>query len=338
MEPIRVVQMGVGTIGREVCRLILDRLPLNLVGAIDTDPELVSRPLSDILGLDADCGVTVSGSAEEVLEATDPDVVVHTTTSRLHDVIRQIELAAMHGANVVSSTEEMLFPRLNRSNEAAELEVIALDNNVAILGTGVNPGFILDTLAVAATAVCRRVDRIHARRIVDASTRRQPLQRKIGSGLSVDEFQSLVDAGQLGHVGLSQSAALVAHGLGIRWEDIEEKTEPVVADRALKTEFFEIAPGQVAGIRNTAWATANGVERVQLELQMYVGAPDPVDEIEIEGEPNLIVRIPGGTPGDLATAAILVNAIPAIADAPPGLLTMLDVPVLRCRCHDVHRR
>lgn len=335
MEPIRVVQMGVGTIGREVCRLVLERLSLNLVGAVDTSPNLAGRPLEEVLDLEESTRVVISDNAEEVLESTDPDVVVHTTTSRLPDVVRQIEMAAMHGANVVTSTEEMLFPRLKRSGQAGELEVVALDNNVAILGTGVNPGFVLDTLAVASTAVCRRVDRVEARRIVDASTRRQPLQRKIGSGLSVEEFNALVEQGKMGHVGLSESAALVAHGLGLRWENIEEKTEPVVAEREVTTDFFSITPGQVAGIKNTAWATVDGNESVRLELQMYLGALEPVDEVKIEGEPNLIVRIPGGTPGDLATAAILVNAIPSIADAPPGLLTMLDIPVLRCRCRDL---
>ena len=335
MEPIRVVQMGVGAIGREVCRLVLERLSLNLVGAIDTDPDLAGQSLGEILGVEEPHGITISSSAEEVLESTDPDVVVHTTMSRLPDVVRQIELAAMHGANVVTSTEEMVFPRFKHPGEAGELEVLALDNNVAILGTGVNPGFVLDTLAVASTAVCRRVDRVEAQRIVDASTRRQPLQRKIGAGLSVEEFGSLVEQGKIGHVGLSESVGLIAYGLGLRWEAIDEKTEPVVAERALRTDFFDIAPGQVAGVRNTAWATAAGGECVRLELQMYIGAPDPLDEVKIYGEPNLTLQIPGGTPGDLATTAILVNAIPAIADAPPGLLTMLDIPVLRCRCRDV---
>jgi 4-hydroxy-tetrahydrodipicolinate reductase len=331
MNPLRVVHMGVGAIGREVCRLVLDRLSLHLVGAIDDNPDLVGRPLSEVLGLQEDCGVVISNDADAVLEANEPDVVVHTTSSRLPEVFHQIERAAMHGANVVSSTEELLFPRLNRPSEAAKLELVALDNKVAILGTGVNPGFVLDTLAVMATAVCRHVDRIEGRRIVDAATRRQPLQRKVGAGLSVAEFNSLAAQGKMGHVGLTESAALIARGMGWRWEKIEQKTEPVVADREIRTEFVHVAPGQVAGVRNTAWAIVEGSERIRLELQMYVGAPEPQDEITIHGDPNMVVRIPGGTPGDIATVAILVNAIPIIADAPPGLLTMLDIPIVRCR-------
>lgn len=335
MQPIRVVQMGVGAIGREVCRFILERASLRLVGAVDTDPELVGRPLGEVLAVRGECGLKISDDAEAVLRATDPDVVVHTTTSRLPDVVREIEQVVMNGANVVSSSEELVFPRLKRSDEASRLQVIAIDNNVAILGTGVNPGFVLDTLAVVTTAVCRRVDRVEGRRVVDAATRRFPLQRKVGAGLAVDEFHEQLSRGNLGHVGLAESAALIAYGLGWRCETVEEKTEPVVADRPLRTEHFQIERGRVAGIRNTAWAIVEGSEKVRLELEMYVGAHDTRDEITIRGEPDLTVRIPGGTPGDLATAAILVNAIPAIADAPPGLLTMLDMPILRCRCRDL---
>jgi len=329
--PVRVVQMGVGAIGREVCRLVIERLSLHLVGAIDTNPEIVGHPLSEVLGLKEDCGVVVSADVEAVLEATAPEVVVHTTTSRLPDVVQQIELAARSGANVVSSTEELLFPRLNRPVEAAKLELVALDNKVAILGTGVNPGFVLDTLAVAATAVSRRVERIEGWRVVDASTRRQPLQRKVGAGLSVAEFNELLAQGKMGHVGLTESVALIACGMGWRCQSIEQKTEPAVAEREVRSEFFHVMPGQVAGVRNTAWAIVEGRERIRLTLEMYLGAPEPHDEIQIHGEPNLTLQIPGGTPGDLATAAILVNAIPAINDAPPGLLTMLDIPILRCR-------
>jgi len=323
--------MGVGAIGREVCRLVLERLSLHFVGAIDTDPDLVGRPLREILGLREDCGVVISNDAEAVLEANDPDVVVHATSSHLPDVVQQIEQAAMHGANVVSSTEELAFPSLNHPGEAANLNLVALDNKVAILGTGVNPGFVLDTLAMVTTAACRRVDRIEGRRVVNASTRRAALQRKIGAGLPVAEFESLAAQGKVGHVGLPESVALIARGLDWQWERIEQKVEPVLADSEIRTEFVHVTPGQVAGIRNTAWAIVEGNEKIRLELQMYLGARNPHDEITIHGEPNMIVRIPGGTPGDLATAAILVNAIPAVTEAPPGLLTMLDIPILRCR-------
>jgi len=175
------------------------------------------------------------------------------------------------------------------------------------------------------------VYKVEARRIVDAATRRRALQAKVGAGMSVEQFNDLVAQNKMGHVGLTESAALIACAMGWDWEQVEQKTEPVVAEREIRTDYFHVAPGQVAGIHNTGWLISEGRERVRLELQMYLGAPEPVDEVTVHGEPNLVLRIPGGTPGDLATAAILVNAIPAVADAPPGLLTMLDVPILRCR-------
>ncbi len=330
-QTLRVVQMGVGAIGREVCRLVLDRPHLRLVGAIDTDKDLVGRSLSEVLGLKEDCGVTISNDVEGTLDACEPEVVIHTTTSRLPEVVHEIEHAARHGANVVSSTEELLFPRLNRPGEAARLEVAARDNNVAILGTGVNPGFVMDTLAVLATAVCSEVELIECRRVVDAATRRQPLQLKVGAGLSVAEFNSLLAQGKMGHVGLTESIALIATALGWQWDNIDQRTEPVIARRDIRTDYVQVRTGQVAGIHNIGWATVEGRERIRLDLQMYVGAEEPMDEVVIRGKPNMTLCIPGGTPGDLATAAILVNAVPIIANAEPGLLTMLDIPIIRCR-------
>jgi 4-hydroxy-tetrahydrodipicolinate reductase len=331
MEPVRVVQMGIGEIGRRVTPILLERPGLRLVGAIDSNPELRGRSLGEVIGAEGARDILISDDVERVMAQGDPDVVVHTTLSRLPDVVEQIEQIAMLGANVVSSTEELLYSRLNRPDEAERLEAVAIDQNVAILGTGVNPGFVMDTLAIAASAVCRRVDRVECRRIVDAATRRRPLQAKVGAGMTREQFQALVDRGKMGHVGLVESVALIAVAFGWAWEGIEQTTEPVIAEVGIQTEFFEVMPGQVAGIKNTGFALIDGERRIQLELQMYLGARDPMDEIVIHGEPDLTVRIPGGTPGDIATAAILVNAIPAIVDGPPGLLTMLDVPILRCR-------
>ena len=150
-------------------------------------------------------------------------------------------------------------------------------------------------------------------------------------------FTGEFEQGRLGHVGLPESVALVCRGMGWEGDEIEQKTEPVPAEQEIRTEFFHVKPGEAAGIRNTGWAIVDGEEKVRLELQMYVGAKEPIDEIRIHGDPDMHLQIQGGTPGDLATAAILVNAVPAVAEAPPGLLTMLDIPLLRCRAREARR-
>jgi hypothetical protein len=197
---------------------------------------------------------------------------------------------------------------------------------VTLLGTGVNPGFVMDKLVLGLSAACQRVDHAKAVRIVDAARRRLPLQRKVGAGLTVEEFQQRVTEGTVKHVGLPESVAMVSDGLGLDVDTITETIEPVVATEPLRTDSLEIAVGQVAGIHQVARGMCRGEEKVYLELNMYVGAMDASDTIQLSGEPNLTMVIPGGTHGDLATASISVNAIPALLAAPAGLRTARDLP------------
>jgi len=162
---------------------------------------------------------------------------------------------------------------------------------------------------------------------VDASKRRLPLQKKIGAGMTAEEFRDEVAAGAIKHHGLPESVAMVADGLGFPLDDISETIEPILAEETVKTDFLEVAAGQVAGVHQIARGMSTGQERVFMELRMYVGAKEPADTVELRGEPNLTLTIPGGTHGDLATAAIAVNTIPAILAAPAGLRSVRDLPV-----------
>ncbi len=201
------------------------------------------------------------------------------------------------------------------------------ERGVALVGTGVNPGFVMDKLVLTVAGVAQRVDSARAIRIVDASKRRLPLQKKIGAGLSVEEFQKQVAAGVIKHHGLPESVAMVADGLGFAVDEITETLEPVVASERVITPFIEVEPGQVAGTHQIARGLASGQERIYVELKMYVGANESSDLIELVGEPTIRFTIPGGAHGDIATAAVVVNSIPAILDAPAGLRTSRDLPI-----------
>jgi 2,4-diaminopentanoate dehydrogenase len=324
-KKIRVVQFGIGPIGASIVRLMRQKHSLEIVGAVDKDPAKAGRDLGEVVGAkDAPWGVSVSATTAPIL-AKPVDVVLHTTSSYLPSIMDELLGCLSAGSCVVSTCEELAYPFRKHPELSAKLDAAAKEEGVALVGTGVNPGFVMDKLVLVLSAAAQRVDFVKATRIVDASKRRLPLQKKIGAGMTPDEFRAQVAAGVIKHHGLPESIAMVADGLGFALDEITETIEPVIANETVKTEFLEVAPGQVAGVHQIARGIWEGEDKIFMELQMYVGAKQPADSIELRGEPNLSLTIPGGTHGDVATAAVAVNAIPAILAAPAGLRTVRDL-------------
>lgn len=326
-KKIRVVQYGIGPIGAAIVRLLREKKSVEIIGAIDKDPAKAGRDLADVVGAkDGPWGVTVSADAGEVL-GQKADVVVHCTSSWLKDVEEQLTECIEAGSCIVSTCEELAYPFRKHPDISKRLDDVAKEWGVALVGTGVNPGFVMDKLVLTLSAISKKVDTAKAIRIVDASKRRLPLQKKIGAGMTVEEFNAQVAAGVIKHHGLPESVAMVADGLGIEVDSITETIQPKVATEFVKTEFLEVQPGEAAGVHQIAHGTKNGVEKIYMELQMYVGAKNPSDTVELTGEPNISMTVPGGTHGDIATAAVAVNCIPEILNAPAGLRTSRDLPV-----------
>jgi 2,4-diaminopentanoate dehydrogenase len=326
-KKIRVLQYGVGPIGASIARLMRQKAALEIVGAIDKDPAKAGRDLGEVAdATDAPWGVTVAADSARLL-AKPVDVVIHSTSSYLPSVMEQLLECLGAGCCVVSTCEELAYPYRKHPDLSAQLDAAAKEEGVALVGTGVNPGFVMDKLVLTLSSVSQRVEWARAVRVVDASKRRLPLQKKIGAGMTPEEFHAQVSAGVIKHHGLPESIAMVADGLGFELDDISETIEPVIAEEPVKTEFLEVAPGQVAGVHQIARGTDGGKEKIYMELKMFVGAKDPADSIELRGEPNLALTIPGGTHGDVATAAVVVNAIPSILAAQSGLRTARDLPL-----------
>jgi 4-hydroxy-tetrahydrodipicolinate reductase len=319
LQPISVAQYGIGPIGAEITKLLLTKPWVKLVAAVDIDPRKVGRDVGEVIG-GQKTGVIVTPELQ-----TKPDVVCHSTGSRLREVAGQLKELMKRGAHVVSTCEELSFP-LDRDIRE-ELQQAARAANVTLLGTGVNPGFVMDKLALTITSVCQRIASIDIIRIQNASTRREPLQRKVGAGMTEGEFRSAVASGKIKHMGLKESLMMVGNGLGVDFEQVtEEKIEPIVATREVVTQYLKVAPGQVAGVHQTI--EGRGRIRVSLELRMYIGAEDlAADRVVIRGVPDVEMEIKGGVHGDRATAAMVVNAIPRVVSARPGLLTMDDIPI-----------
>ena len=327
---IRAVQFGCGPIGCAVAKLALQRPGIELVGALDVDPAKVGRDLGEVAGLGRAVGIRISDDTDAVFAEAQADLAFHQTGSSLKAVFPQLAKVLGYGVNIVSSTEELAYPHRKQPELAAEIDKLARANKATVLATGVNPGFLMDTWPLAMTAVCQVVEKIKVVRVQDARARRLPFQKKIGAGCTVEEFQKLVAVGTLRHVGLEESIAMLAAGLRWHLDRITEHIEPVVAKARVQSEYITVEAGQVAGVHQVGQGFREGSEVIRLEFEASLGAPESYDAVSITGIPEMEVVIKGGTHGDIATAAIVVNAACRVVDAPPGLLTMKDLPLVMC--------
>jgi len=326
-DEIRVIEYGLGPIGSAVARHVVERVGLELVGGVDIDPAKVGKDVGEVIGLGRPLGPIVTEKLPQVLAQTEADVVLHTTSSHFDLFKEQIIEILEAGLDVVSTAEELSFPWLVHPEEAAEIDAVAKRAGKTVLGTGINPGFIMDSLPLNLTAICQRVDRIDVTRVINASTRRGPFQAKIGSGMTVDDFNARMAAGRMGHVGLPESVGMVFHTLGKKLTRYESSVEPVVAECHIKTDHFEVQPEQVKGLKQVAQGYTDEGEFMTLTFIAALNAGDDGDTIKITGKPNLEVKLKG-TNGDVATVAITVNAIRRVREAMPGLVTMRDLPIV----------
>ena len=322
---IRVVLVGLGPIGAAVARQLDVRKGFQLVGAVDIDPAKVGRDAGDVLELGRRLRVRVADRIGETLRATKADAAVLCTSSELKRVLPQLEEVLKRRVPIVTTTEEAAYPVPKNRRLVRRLDEAARKAKVAVIGTGVNPGFVMDALPIALTAVCERVDRIEVQRVQDARLRRLPFQHKIGAGLTPDAFQRGVEQGTLRHVGFSVSIQMIADALGWKLERVTDDVTPKVASQAIESEFLRVDAGQVAGIIQEGVGYVGGERRITLHIEAYLGAPETFDSVLIEGSPPIHSRIAGGVHGDIATVSMVVNSIPAVLEAAPGFRTMRDL-------------
>jgi 4-hydroxy-tetrahydrodipicolinate reductase len=324
---IPVVLMGLGEIGQSVARAALVRPDLRIVGAVDPDPAIAGRRLAEVLGEPAP-DLKVASEPGAAFAAAKGGVVLHATGSRFEAVLPQLQRAVRAGLAVVSTCEELAWPWLHHEDAAEALDALCEERNVAVLGTGVNPGFVLDRLPAFLGQLTGPVRHLKGIRVVDAARRRLALQRKIGAGLTEDAFHDAAERGDLGHVGLAESAALAAAGLGLPLDEVDEELVPLLAEEDALGGEIKVRRGQVAGISQTARVFADEREVVRLELTIAIGAEDPRDEVELDADPPVRLVLPGGIAGDLATGFAVVNAAAAVTEL-RGLITVLDLPTGR---------
>ena len=322
---IRVMFYGLGPIGSAVARQVASRPGFKIAGGIDIDPSKLGQDFGDVVGLGRRLKVRVTNDAAGALKREKPDVVVLCTSSALRTVMPQIETILKAKVPIVSTTEELSYPVGRNRSLAKRIDDMARRAKVAVLGTGVNPGFVMDALPIALTGICERVDSVRVDRIQDARVRRLPFQQKIGTGLTTEQFQKKVDDRSVRHVGLAESVTMIADAFGWKLDEVTDEIKPKIADQTVESEFLAVDPGYVCGIVQEGIGWKQGKALITLHMEAYLGAPESYDSVVIEGVPRIEQKIRGGVHGDVATASITVNSIPKVIGALPGLRTMRDM-------------
>lgn len=325
--PIRVMHIGLGPIGAAVVRQVAKRKGLKIVGAVDIDPAKAGRDLGDVAGVGRALKVKVSPDTKKAIKAAKPDVVVLCTSSTLKKVLPHMVEILKLKVPIVSTTEELAYPSKANMKYARAIHAAAKKGKVAVLGTGVNPGFVMDALPITLTGVCESVEKIHIDRIQDARIRRLPFQQKIGAGLTREQFQKKVDDASVRHVGLTESISMIADALNWKLDRITDEIQPRIATETVTSEFLAVDPGFVCGIVQDGVGYRNGQPVITLHMEAYLGAPESYDAVEITGSPAIKAKLAGGVHGDIATASIVVNSLAKILEVTPGLHTMRDMPL-----------
>jgi 4-hydroxy-tetrahydrodipicolinate reductase len=319
--------VGLGPTGAAIVRQIAGRKGFKIVGAVDVDPEKAGRDLGEVAGVGRALRLKVLGDLKKAVKAGKPDVAVLCTGATLKKTLGHFEDVLKLKLPIVSTTEELAYPTRANMRYARAIHLAAKKARVAVLGTGVNPGFTMDALPIALTAVCERVEAIRVERVQDARPRRLSFQQKIGAGLTREQFQRKVDDASVRHVGLTESVSMIADAMGWKLDRITDEIQPKIATDTVAGEFLAVDPGFVCGIVQDGVGYRAGTPVITLHLEAYLGAPESFDSVEITGSPEIRSRIAGGVHGDIATAAIAVNSIPKILGAAPGLHTMRDMPL-----------
>ncbi len=324
MEKVRFIQIGFGPIGQQIVKFAMERKALDVLAVIDVDKEKQGKDISEFLG-GKESGVKITSNLEKTLREIDFDIASISTVSSFEKVTPTVKLCLEHGKNVISTCEEMLYPFVSYRELSVELDEVAKRNRVTAVGTGVNPGFLMDFLPTILSSVTKNTDRVVVKRYQNASKRRLPFQKKIGAGLSVKEFEELREKGIIRHVGFKESVYLIDRALGFGIDEYKEEINPIVAEEEVSSNFIMVEKGSVKGVYQVASGFKGGKEVIRLELKAFLGNREEEDTVELYGEPDIKSTIKGGVNGDIATAAVVVNSLPSVISAPYGLKTVIDI-------------
>ncbi|OWZ83140.1 2,4-diaminopentanoate dehydrogenase [Natranaerobius trueperi] len=341
MENIRVIVQGLGAMGSGMAKMLLDKEGFDLVGVVVRRPKMAGKDIGEVLGREQ-LGVKISNDITTEIKEQKPDLVLQASTSFTKDAFPKIKEVIEQGVNVISIAEEMAYPHVRETELAKQMDEIAKDNGVTVLGTGVNPGFVLDTLILTLTGGCIDVDSIKASRVNDLSPFGESVMKTQGVGTTVEQFNKGLKEGSIvGHVGFPESINMVADALGLELDSVEETREPIISETYRETEHVKVEPGMVAGCNHIGKGIKDGKEVIVLEhpqqIHPHKEGIDTGDYITINGTPGVNMSISPEIPGGVGTIATAVNMIPHVIEASSGVVSMKDLPIPRAIMGDIRK-
>ncbi|MHC4466257.1 MAG: NAD(P)H-dependent amine dehydrogenase family protein [Planctomycetota bacterium] len=325
LQMINTVHLGIGPLGQKLVRYALERGCFNIVGAVDPDVDKVDKDVGELCGIKP-LGITVCSNLEDAIKGKSAELAFVTTVSSIVSLESQVVELAKAKIDIVSTCEELFFPWKTHPEVSKRIDEVCRENGVVCVGTGVNPGYLMDFLATVLTGVCQKVERVEVWRVQDASVRRIPFQQKIGAGLTLEEFETKKNNGTLRHVGLPESVDFIASRLGWKLDRNVETLGPVIASKDIHAGYKPISKGMACGVHQVGRGFVGDREVITLNFRAAVGEPESYDQVEIDGEPKIQSRIAGGVNGDIATCAITLNVARSVLEASAGLKTMGDIP------------
>lgn len=341
-DKLKVAVLGTGQMGSGIVRLLMRKQGLELVGVYGRRADRAGVDAGEAVGLDEKLGVALSADLPGMLSAAKPDVVIQATCSKVQQAADEIRTAVQAGANLISIAEEMAYPFYEAPGLAREIQQLAVENEVTVVGTGINPGFVLDLLVISLTGVCFAVESITAKRVNDLSPYGPSVLQTQGVGITPEAFKKGVEDGSVvGHFGFPESISMIAKALGWKIDRIEQTREPIVSNVHRETEFVKIEPGLTAGCTHTARGYMDGKPVIHLihpqQVHPHLEEVETGDYIEIKGEPDVNFSSGPEIPGGIGTIALAVNMIPQVVTGLPGLKTMADLPVPAAVMGDVRQ-
>lgn len=320
LKPIRVIQIGFGSLGIEIFKILRKNKKFKIIGVVDSDKTKIGK----------DCGIltkkTKSGHriVRKINEIkSKPDIVIHATTSKIEQAYSQISEIAKKRVSVISTCEELVYPYRKHRKFAEKFDRLAKKYHIVILGVGINPGFLMDSMVLMLSGLCNQIDKISVSRIVNLGKRRRALQNKMCVGKTNSEFKKIRN--KVGHVGLEESARMIADSLNLKL-NFSSTIKPFIAKNTIHSNGIVVKRGRVSGIRQTLVGKTKNLEFLKMKLFMYVGAKE-YDLIDIKGIPPIYLKTKGVN-GDQSTIGLLTNYIPIVLQSKPGLQTVnkLTIP------------
>jgi 4-hydroxy-tetrahydrodipicolinate reductase len=251
------------------------------------------------------------------------------------DCFAEMKVVVEAGVNLVTIAEEMALPEAQQPELARQIDELAKKTGVTVLGTGINPGFILDAQVVMLSSACLRVDRIEAARINDLSPFGPTVMQTQGVGTTPEEFERGIKSGAIvGHIGFPESIRMIADAVGLKVDRIEETRKPIISNVYRETPHVKVQPGMVAGCEHIGIGYCNGKEVIKLvhpqQIHPHLENVKTGDYINIFGDPEVHMSNQPEIPGGKGTMAVAVNSIPNVVRATAGLKRMVDLPIPGC--------